>query len=231
MDVPKAPAHADILGWDVRTWSPALDCWAAAIGERAAPMRCLEVGAGPGGPSLWLASLGHEVVCTNLADTEAQAAPLHRRFGVGHRVEYRDIDLREGLPFRDDFDVVVFKSVLGGLGDDPAFARDVMAQIHAALRPGGHLLFAENTRGGMLHRGARRLAYRIRRSSWRYPTLAELDGLLAGYRDVRMRVGGVAAVFGPTEGIRDVLARLDRAVLERLAPRDWHYMAYGTARR
>lgn len=231
MQAPAAPTRADVLGWDVRTWSPALERWEREVGEAPPRLRCLEVGAGPGGPTLWLASRGHEVVCTNLANTEGQAAPLHRRFGVQDRVEYRDIDLREGLPYRDEFDVVVFKSVLGGLGDDLGFARDVIDEIRAALRPGGVLLFAENIRGGLVHRAARALAYRVRGTSWRYPTLDELRGLVTRVGEADLAVGGVAAVLGPTERVRRVLAGADRAALDRLTPERWHYMAYGVARR
>ena len=231
MGLPATPTPSDVLGWDVRTWTAALEHWSGEVPVAPPALRCLEVGAGPGGPTLWLAAQGHEVVCTNLANTEGQAAPLHRRFGVHDRVEYRDIDLREGLPYRDEFDVVVFKSVLGGLGDDPGFARDVMAEIRAALRPDGLLLFAENLRGGVVHRSARALAYRLRGTSWRYPTLAELRGLLVGFRDVRLRTRGVVAVLGPREGMRDALARVDEAGLNRMLPARWHYMAYGSGRR
>jgi SAM-dependent methyltransferase len=228
---PRAPTRADILNWDVQTWSAALDEWEPVVRSAPPTLRCLEVGAGPGGPSLWLAEQGHDVVCTNLRQTREHALPLHERFDVDRRVEYRDIDLREGLPYRDEFDVVVFKSVLGGLGDDPAFARSVIAEIHAALKPGGVLLFAENIRGSIVHRAARSLAYRVRGSSWRYPTLAELRGLLDIFDDLRLRTNGVAAVLGPSERIRTALAGLDAAGLVRLTPARWHYMAYGVARR
>lgn len=226
-----APAPVDVLNWDVRTWSVALDAWRPVVPAAPPALRCLEVGAGPGGPTLWLASQGHDVVCTNLAGTREQAFPLHDRFGVADRVEYRDIDLREGLPYRDEFDVVVFKSVLGGLGDEPSFARSVVGEIHAALKPGGVLLFAENLRGGVVHRAARSLAYRMRGTSWRYPTLSELRGLLDRFDDLDLRTNGVAAVLGPTERMRGALAAVDAAGLVRVTPARWHYMAYGVARR
>lgn len=221
-------SRADILGWDVRTWSPAVDRWSAAIAGRPAPLRCLEVGAGPGGPSAWLALQGHDVVCSNLTDAEASARPLHERLGVAARVEYREIDLSRTIPYRDEFDVVVFKSVLGGLGD-LATARRAMDEIRAALRPGGVLLWAENIRGSWLHRAAR--ALRGRTGAWRYPTLGELRELLDGFSAVDVHVGGVLAVLGPTERLRAGLAAVDRAAVDRVTPAGWHYMAYGTATR
>ncbi len=232
---------ADIVGWDVRTWSQAVDCWERALagygGERSGPMRpldVLEVGAGPAGPSLWLALKGHRVVTSNLGDTAALARPLHERYGVADRVEYRDLDLLAGLPYREAFDVVVFKSVLGGFGDpDPALPAVALAAIRAALKPGGLLLWAENLRGTAVHRFARWFAYRVRHArTWHYLTSTRLRALLAAdFVDVDFHAAGTLAVLGTNERARERLAVLDRSVLDRLQPAPWHYMAYGTARR
>ena len=229
---------ADIVGWDVRTWSRAVECWERAVAEQEArlgrPLDVLEIGAGPGGPSLWLTLRGHRVVTSNLDNTELLARPLHERYGVAERIDYRDLDVVAGLPYRDAFDVVVFKSVLGGLGgDDPQLARRALAELRAALRPGGLLLWAENLRGTLLHRAARWAAYRIRRArTWHYLALRRLRELLAGaFEDVELHTGGTLAVLGTSERARGRLAAIDQAVLDRLQPPSWHYMAYGTARR
>lgn len=225
---------ADIVGWDVRTWGRAVATWEEALaGMPDGPLEVLEVGAGPAGPSLWLALKGHRVVTSNLGETERLARPLHERYGVADRIEYRDLDLVAGLPYRAAFDVVVFKSVLGGLGSaDPALPAIALSEIAAALRPGGVVLWAENLRGNWIHRGARALAYRIRRArTWQYLTLRRLRELLAErFDEVEVRVGGVLAVLGPNETTRDGLARADQALFDRIVPASWHYMAYGTAR-
>ena len=226
---------ADIVGWDVRTWSRAVDAWERAIATMpAGPLDVLEVGAGPAGPSLWLALQGHRVTTSNLGETERLARPLHDRYGVSERIEYRDLDLTAGLPYVAAFDVIVFKSVLGGLGSaDPALPAAALDAIHTALRPGGLVLWAENLRGNWLHRGARAVAYRIRRArTWQYLTLRRLRALLgARFADVDVHVGGVLAVLGANERARDRLARADQAVFDRIVPASWHYMAYGTARK
>jgi len=229
------PPLSDVIGWDVRTWGRAVATWERALEALPdGPLDALEVGAGPGGPSLWLALKGHRVVTTNLGETERQARPLHERYGVAGRVEYRDVDLTDGVPFREQFDVVVFKSVLGGLGGvDPALPVGALDAIHAALRPGGVLLWAENIRGNWLHRAARALAYRVRGVSiWQYLTLRRLRELIGTrFVDVEVHVGGVLAVFGTSERARDRLARADQAFVDRIVPASWHYMAFGTARK
>jgi len=229
------PSVADVIGWDVRTWGRAVEAWERALARAPeGPLDVLEVGAGPGGPSLWLALKGHRVVTSNVSGTREQAAPLHERYGVADRIEYRDLDLTRELPYRDAFDVVVFKSVLGGLGGaDPALPGVALDEIRAALRPGGILLWAENLRGNWLHRAARTLAYRIRRVPiWQYLALRRLRELLGSrFAEVELHVGGVLAVLGTSEAARDRLARADQALFDRIVPASWHYMAYGCARR
>ena len=138
----------DVVGWDVRHVVDG----GPVLGERgrrrwAAPLDVLEVGAGPGGVSLWLALAGHRVTCTNYDYTVEQAQPLHERYGVADRIEYRDLDILD-LPYEDRFDLVVFKSVLGGIPDsDLARHEAAIEQVRKVLKPGGRLIFAENLRG------------------------------------------------------------------------------------
>ena len=219
----------DFVNWDVDTWSRAIELWDAAVRDAPPVLRCLEVGAGPGGPSLWLALKGHEVVTTNWEYTREQAAPLHERYGI--HPEYRDVDLTARIPWRDEFDIVVFKSVLGGLGADFARQKHAMAEILAALKPGGRLLFAENLRATWLHRLGRAVAYRVRRASLRFTSYAEMRELLGRFEDVTLRTTGVLAVFGASEPQRNALTRVDDAVANRLVPASWRYVAYRMARK
>jgi SAM-dependent methyltransferase len=223
----------DIVTWDVRTWSTAVLFWESVLDglEPGRPLRCLEIGAGPGGPSLWLALQGHDVLCTNWEATEAQAGPLHERYRasgpIAGRIEYADVDATQ-IPFENEFDLVVFKSVIGGVGTKADQDR-AMQGIRRALKPGGTLLFAENLRGTLLHRLVRAIAYRVRGTSWRYVTVKELAPHLAQYAAHDVRVTGVLSMFGLRERMRNALAGADDRVFNRLVPRDWHYVSYGTA--
>ena len=219
----------DIFTWDVRTWSKALPTWERGLGS-SGPLTCLEIGAGPGGPSLWLALKGHRVLCSNRQDTEPMAAPLHEKYGVRHLVEYRDIDATD-IPYENHFDIIIFKSVLGGIGAAGGLALqlEAMRQLHKALKPGGRLLFAENLRATPVHRLARAIAYRIRRSSWRFMTLAELHGMLSLFASHEVHTTGALGVFGTTEARRRTLAAIDDAGLSHLTPKRWRYMGYGIA--
>jgi SAM-dependent methyltransferase len=215
----------DVVAWDVRTWSTAVLFWEAVL-PTGRTLRGLELGAGPGGPSLWLALRGNEVLCTNWKDTEAHARPLHERYGASG-ISYQDVDATD-IPFENEFDVIVFKSVIGGVGTK-ADQDAAMRGIYRALKPGGTLLFAENLRATVLHRLARAIAYRVRGSSWRYVTLKELRPHLERYSSHEIRTTGFLAMFGWRESQRQALAAADERVFNRLVPRSWHYVSYGTA--
>lgn len=220
------------LGWDVRTWSHALPFWlsqsALTPGARA-----LEVGAGGNnaGLSLWLAAQGHEVTCTGLEPPSATMRQAHRRFDVQGRITYTTADVLT-LPHEGEFDLVVFKSVLGRVGGHDRFDLQLRAvdRLRTALRPGGELWFAENAAAGWPHRTARRY-FGAGRWSWRYVDLTELARLLAPFEDANWTTFGVASAFGRSERQRRALARLDEALLGRLAPPSWRYVAAGFGRR
>lgn len=220
------------LGWDVRTWSHALPFWLSQTALRPGA-RALEVGAGGSnaGLSLWLAAQGYEVTCTGLARPSDAMRQVHRRYGVADRITYAAADVL-ALRYAGEFDLVVFKSVLGRVGGQDRADLQVRAveQLHRALRPGGELWFAENAAAGWPHRAARR-RFGAGRWSWRYIELVELAGLLAPFEDAAWTTFGVASAFGRTEGQRRALARLDEALLVRLAPPSWRYVAAGFGRR
>lgn len=218
----------DVLSWDTRTWAKAAVLWEDRLASWDEELDCLEVGAGPGGPALLLALKGHRVTCSNWSNTREQASPLHERYGVSDRMSYEDIDV-VNIPYTEKFDVIVFKSVLGGLHEHGKSSKDAMGEIYRALKPGGRLIFAENLRGTVFHRLARAIAYRVRRAQWRFTTEKEMRDLLEPFAHYEMQTTGVLALFGVTEGQRRFLARLDDAGLNRIVPASWRYVAYGVA--
>ena len=220
----------DVLGWDVGTWSTAARFWKRTIAPMGGPLDVLEVGAGPGGPSLWLALQGHRVVTSNLDHTETLARPLHELHGVADRVKYLDLDVAN-LPYENHFDLIVFKSVLGGIPHGGReLQREALQQVRKTLKPGGRLIFAENLRGTPLHRLARAIAYRRRGvPKWQYLTLGNLREFLRDFRDVKLATTGVLALFGRSESQRRALARADARFWNRAVPASWHYVVYGTA--
>lgn len=230
MDITRAD-QAAYVQWDVRNWSRALGFWAAVVGmESLRGARVLDIGSRDGGLSLWFADQGaSHVVCSDLHGPTDAARSLHSRAGVADRIEYAGIDATD-IPSTDTYDIVAFKSVLGGIGGVGGFVAQAQAieSMRSVLRPGGHLLFAENLVASPLHASLRRRFVRWS-DHWRYISEDETRTFLVDFAQVQLAAFGCAGAFGRTEGQRSALARIDRMGLERVVPSSWNYIIAGVA--
>lgn len=219
----QAPSLTDVFQWDVATWSRALPLWERAIAEHPGG-DALAIGEREGGLSLWLASKGKRVLCTDVEPLPAAAPSLHRRYGLSERITY-DVQDVTALTLPDaSVDQVAFKSVIGALGTRDRQIQAIM-EIHRVLRPGGALLFAENLNGTLLHARLRKHFVRWEHY-WRYLRMPADRELFAPFERVEFRTTGVAHNLGRSEAQRTMLAGMDR-VLCRLVPSSWNTVLFG----
>jgi SAM-dependent methyltransferase len=227
---PASGVLRDIIGWDMGNWSRALDFWR---GHTALPSdgTCLELGCGKQSSlSLWLALLGNRVVCSDSGGVAESIVEAHRRHGVADKVTYADVDAR-AIPYRSAFDVIVFKSMLGGI--EPAslaVARSVISGVYEALKPRGVLLFAENLSSTRLHAFTRR-HFAAGKVGWLYFTRLDLEKLTDRFESLELTTFGFAGCFGRSERQRQILARLDAGLLDWAVPQSWHYIGAAIARK
>jgi ubiquinone/menaquinone biosynthesis C-methylase UbiE len=234
MDAPSYPSSeprllSEIIGWDVGNWGRALRLWDRELTQNWAGLRALDLGAGGGGLSLYLALRGARVTYCDFTEPRSEALALFERHGQVGKIEFSRANVTR-LPFRDaSYDLVAFKSLLASVGKFGGFPsqKSVLDEAYRVLKPGGLLLFAENARGSALHAFCR-----DRFVAWghdcRYPSLEELNGFLSSYSGVRLVSFGVLAAFGRREWQRRVLSRVDR-VLTPVIPKESRYLAYGYA--
>lgn len=220
---------ADFLEWDVRNWSAALEFWRAHSRQSFSESSALEVGSRNGGLSLWLALQGARVLCSDLGPANQNAIRQHQAHSVSHLIQYRSIDVTD-IPYKDEFDIVLFKSVLGMVGTPDSKERQAraIAEIHRALKKGGELFFAENLRASPLHQCFRR-SFVQWGTQWRYVSVGEMEEFLFPFSHVQCRTLGFAGAFGRGERQRNLLAILDERILNHIVPEDWRYIIVGVA--
>jgi SAM-dependent methyltransferase len=219
----------DYLQWDIDTWKHALYHWDLALKNHlvgADRGKALDLGARDGGLSLYLAEKGFQVVCSDLQGPTDDARKLHARYGLADRVTYQAINATD-IPFGDEyFDVVIFKSVLGGIGTflDYAAMQTAIHEVYRILKPGGLLLFAENQLGSRFHQKARSLFVPWGKR-WYYVSLQEIEDLLVDFSFCETKTYGffscIKKDFGPFVVLDRLICRSSRS------PRQ--YMAYGHA--
>lgn len=201
----------DIVEWDVENWGKAIEFWDVDLkGEDLAGKKVLDLGGRNGGLSLYWALRGAEVVCSDINENGfLNAKRLHKKYGVSKKVTYEVIDATN-IPYEDTFDIISFKSVLGGVGYGNQFQRQkqMMDSIHAALKAGGACYFAENLTASRLHQLARRRFVKWG-GKWRYIRLDEIPSLAGKFSMVQYRAFGFLGVFGRKKGIASLLGKVD----------------------
>jgi hypothetical protein len=223
---------AAALGWKVTSWKRALEEALRHLPPNLAGRMLLEVGTGPHGLSLLFSRLGCRVVCADRRmDYTRESIAVHQRHGI-HCLHFLTDARRLALRPRS-FDMVVMKSVLGGIYSQ-AGREGVMAtlgSVREVLRPGGAFIALEQLDGGIATRLGRRIRYPSRR--WHYFRIQELDpgtpeSLLRGFDAVQLMPvtllsHNMEEWLPHRHPLVRAATRLDR-VLEPLVPANWKHL-------
>lgn len=217
----------DIIKWDILNWSKALDFWSAHKDIKNKGFNCLELGGREGGLSLWLAMNGNDVVCSDLESPKEEAFQIHKKYGCFKRITYQSIDATN-IPYENYFDVIAFKSILGGISrNNNDLKKQTIQEIHKALKHNGVLLFAENLEASFIHKFFRR-HFVPWGNKWNYLSMHEITEVFSFFTKVRYQTVGFFAAFGRNEKQRIVLGKFDR-ILGKLIPIKIRYILIGIA--
>jgi SAM-dependent methyltransferase len=222
----------DIIEWDVSTWKHALFFWDEVINElKNRNLKVLELGSRNGGISLYFALNGFNVVCSDLKGPTEKAYLLHKRYNVDKNIEYKDVDATNICFSDNSFDVIVFKSILGGIGrnQNKQLQQKVFNEIHRVLKDNGLFLFAENLVASKFHTVFRKRFVKWG-NSWRYVSISEMEEFLAIFSEYKYQTTGFLSAFGKIEILKSFLSKLDN-ILKPLIKDTDRYLIYGYAKK
>lgn len=226
----------EIIEWDVRNWSQLMHHWLPVLEQLPRDSKVLAIGERNGGLSLWLALMGFQVTCTDITDVAASATPLHVKYGVQDRIEYRQLDIVNDEWEAGQFDIIIGKSVIGGV--KPTRSRSssrnfealeqAMHNIHRLLKPGGYFFSAENLQGGLLNRYMRK---RLKGGKgWYYLSLPELNRLFNAFSLVQTKTFGILPTFFSSKSVNMFMYFINRS-LQPVLPDSSKYIAFTIARK
>jgi SAM-dependent methyltransferase len=219
----------DIIEWDIVNWSYCLDFWEKNVELTKSKKNCLEIGARAGGLSLWMALKGYDVICSDLYNPQLKARAIHEKYNISKNIKYEIINATN-IPYENYFDIIMFKSVLGGIGKNgnKELQSNAMYEIYKALKPSGVLLFAENCAGFFLHQFIRKkfIEWGV---LWSYVTLTEMKEFLAPFSSYKYTTIGFLGCFGRNEEQRSLLGKIDQHLLNKIIPEKWKYIIIGVA--
>lgn len=218
---------SDIIQWDIKNWSKCLTYWNQYI-DHQKPQKVLALGEREGGMSLYFAMKGHDVICSDYNPMPDTTVDLHKRYQVSDQITYQKIDMKSiDLP-DESVDMVVFKSVLGALGNAED-QQKALSEIYRVLKKDGHFLFAENLEGTKLHQFLRKKFVNWG-SRWRYITRKEMANWNDQYQELNTSSFGVTGLFGRSEKQRKLLSGFDR-VINPITPKNWRYILFGVGQK
>jgi hypothetical protein len=221
----------EILGWDTRNWSRALEACEPML-HREQGLSALEIGAPPdhGGLSLWMALNGYQVTCSGYGiygpwiNNIDKLKTIHNQHHVGAQINYEEINACN-IPHNETFDLVILKSVLGGIvrQKDFSIAHQVTDQIYKYLRPGGIVIALENLISTPIHNFLRR-RYTAGSQGWRYFTENELLTFYSKFSVKMFEKVGLLGCFGRNLTQQNILGLVDQYLLERITGNHWGYI-------
>jgi SAM-dependent methyltransferase len=171
------------------------------------PARILDLGVGSGWTTNFLARRGYEVVGWDICPDMIALAEQNRDRLAAHRASF-EIGDYESLPYRDEFDAVLFYDALHHAEDE----RSALAMAHAALKPGGICLTVEPGEGHGIASTAAAETYGVTEKDMPPHHIIAL-GLSVGLRQFQVyaRSSGpvLLATAGP-QGMPKLVAKLGR---------------------
>lgn len=214
----------DSIQWDISNWVKSISFWEQVLNKKIKNLKALELGCGEnGGLSLWLAYKGYNVVCSGYGSDLDTAKKIHKQYNLKGQIEYCQIDAKS-IPAENLYDIICFKSVLGGIiRDNPESGKAVIQQIYKALKPGGYLLFSENLKASKFHMKLRK-RYGALKNKWFYFSENDIDNLLEPFSSVQYKTFGFVGCLGRNEAQRRLLSFFDTFVFDKILNKEHHYI-------
>lgn len=226
----------DIIEWDVENWSKALPFWERFLPRPGPHLKILTLGERNGGLALWLALKGYNVIYSDRVPPKQTAINLHEAYKVSDKVTYLEIDVYN-IPFDDNtFDVILCKSMIGGLKlsyhDKKTRTLDnqkiACEEIKRVLKPGGIFLGAENMRGSFLHQRLRAIKGKLK--EWRYLSCSDVRYIFSNFYTVDLKCYGFLGTKHPSNLINKISGGLN-SLLSGLLPPGYLYISFIAARK
>ncbi|MCD6062460.1 MAG: hypothetical protein K0R82_371 [Flavipsychrobacter sp.] len=227
---------AEIIEWDVLNWAQLIQYWQPVVSQLPPNSNVLTIGERNGGLTSWLALLGHNVVCTDRNFPTEKARINHKRLGISQNITYGSLDIVDCDWRPASFDLIVCKSVIGGLKADPADRTtrnfDVQVQavnnIYGLLKTDGYFLSAENMRGAGLMQYYRKVKHK--ETGWRYLSWDEIGKLYSQFNLRRVEAFGVIPTNFRSVLVNNSCFFLNKYILNYL-PRNYKYISFITAQK
>jgi len=227
-----------IIEWDVHNWSQALPFWEEVLKQFIpSETKILALGERSGGLSIWLAQKGYKVICSDFGGIAENVQNEHKQYLGNDNIQYRDINIFK-IPFSDhEFDIVIAKSVIGGLkliqSDKSTRSLEnqklAIQEIFRVLKDSGYFLGAENLVG---HKAIQRLRefYKKGNIGWRHLNPNEVIELFAPFSKLKTKFFGLLPGLFKSNIVNLVIYKIN-TMLDKILNDNHKYICFFCARK
>lgn len=222
----------DIIGWDVVNWGHSLQLFEKNI-NFSSMKSALEIGCGSfGGYSLYLASKNIKTICSNPFGDFDKTKAIHSKYSFKNNLKYEKIDALN-IKYDNKFDCIAFKSVIGVLGygkkdryDNIDREKQMISQIHNALKPNGYLIMTENLKASVIHQYINnKYGWGKNSKGWRYFSVKEYFEIIGDkFELIDYETRGVLGYLGKYEPLKNILGTFDSLILDNFVSEDSKYI-------
>lgn len=228
--MPVLPVN-EIIEWDIPNWSQLIDFWTPVLETLPRNSKVLAIGERNGGLSAWLALKGFTVVCTDREFPTEKAKLLHNQLGIADKIIYDKLDIVNCDWNSQEFDIIVAKSVIGGLKADPGnrqtrnfqVQQSAVQNIYKLLKDGGYFFSAENMQGSWLLKQFKK--WKKKDMGWRYLDWQEIKELYNDFKFAQMEAFGVLPTTFGNKTLNKVFFLANKHILNHL-PNNYKYISF-----
>ena len=161
---------------------------------------------------------------------------VHLEYPFSGKIKYGKIDVLNIDPiYKDRFDLIVFKSVIGGLNgfDHKKNAEEVISQIYDCLNHNGYLFFAENLVSTRFHMYIRnKYGWGKNKKGWNYYKIDELTSAIKKrFTKFSYETKGFLGCFGRNEFQKRILGNVDNYIFNSLLSDENKYIFFCICRK
>ena len=208
------------INWDKTNWTRALNFLDENKTADFENKNVLELGGGEGSLSMWASHNGAKAICSDII--KPGSLVLNKLYK--EKVRFEIIDAQD-IPYENHFDFIIFKSLLGGIGRNNLFEKQivVMEQIKKSLKKNGECLFIENMKGTILHQIYRN-RYGAGKNQWNYPSLNNFKNLSKNFSRTQFCSFGL---LGSNRVLEKLFRKNFDIKFDQVFPSSWHYIYAG----
>tara|TARA_Y100000996_G_scaffold148886_1_gene114661 strand:+ start:3900 stop:4586 length:687 start_codon:yes stop_codon:yes gene_type:complete len=211
--------------WDSFNWTRGLEFIDKNKSSSFLNKTVLEIGGKNADMSVWAAKSGGNVICSDIIkehDLRLKEKDLMKKYFI----VYENINALN-IPYKNKFDFVLFKSVLGGIGRKGHHEKHyrVINEIYKSLKKGGELLFIENMQGSFIHEIIRN-KYGAGRNDWLYPSYENFISYSKRFHKIKYKTFGIISVNG-TNNKQQLYRLFINANLEKILSKKSRYIFAG----